>query len=232
MSTTTTPAASNVVPLNQATPPVWPMPPGWPTPNYPAGNSPWPQPPSCFSELAALNSCYNSIQMMEMILQKVICDMAANNPAFQKCLVDAIAASGSNVPLIGVTNGSDAQPGQVGEYIYTQTTLNLPAVASGATGTIVVPGVVVQPGDWDAGCFFLPTSSIQSVVFQLNPVPVGVSNWMMGEAWSGTTEDIQQVMGQPARILISVPTLMPFTITYGTALAQTAIFGFYTRRAR
>lgn len=51
-----------------------------------------------------------------------------------------------NGGILGVTNGSNAAAGNVGEYL-TATAANVTLPASGGTGTIV--SLVLTPGDWD-----------------------------------------------------------------------------------
>jgi hypothetical protein len=160
---------SNVITPAQWQGPPWAMNPIWPSPP-PPGVPPWPQPPSCFSELAQLNQCYNSVQMMEAILAKVMTDLVTNNVAVQQAIVAAIAASGSNVPLIGVTNGSQAQPGQVGEVkLFEQVITTTGAIAQ----LLTVNMGNLTPGDWDVWAWAYYNTELGSVNFYLQPVPTG-----------------------------------------------------------
>jgi len=193
---------------------VVPMPTNWPGPMFMPKS--WPQPPSCFSELASLNACYDSIQMMNQILAKVITDLVTNDKAVQTAIVEAIAASGSNVPLIGVTNGQDAQPGQVGEFIYMPQTATYPATV---TTTQVITLGTVPPGDWDILTWFSTNDFTGGVEFIQSAVPGGYTppgifgvNLTVGtpsdpNAFGGVT------FGIPGRALTSVPTLLAFSLT-------------------
>ena len=232
MSTTTTPVTtppSNVVAPAQGWG-NWPM-----NPIYPP-QRPGPMPPSCFSELYALNQCYNDIQMMTQILTKVVCDAATNNTAFAQCLANAIAKVGaSTTPITGVTDGSNAQPGIVGEYVqmeqtvtYPATTINLQPVTMG----------VLQPGDWDCWAALQPNGFGGGSWFILNPVPAGFSTVMLGESLSQAAGlEAYATLGMPARASISTPTLVVFNLTTNfdsdaTAVSTSAQFYFGARRAR
>ena len=55
-----------------------------------------------------------------------------------------------NQPVVmGVTDGSNAAPGQVGEYITASSGIQM--LTSGAMS--VVPGITLTPGDWDVSAF-------------------------------------------------------------------------------
>jgi len=219
---TTTPAPTNVVP----------MPTAWPGPMFNPGGRSWPTPPSCFSELAGLNACYDSIQMMEQILAKVVCDLATNNAAFAQCLVEAIAKSGSNVPLIGVTNGADAQPGQVGEWFLQTNTVPITGVA----GQTAMTSFTMQPGDWDVWAEVNNSVFVSSEQFQLSPPPAGMSDNMTTILAPGGLQEAVTLVSATARLLTSVPVLMPFQMIFnniGTpGPAGNAIFTLKARRAR
>lgn len=77
-------------------------------------------------------------------------------------------------PIIGVTDGSIARPGEVGEYLYAVSTITITAAQSGIS-QFVAP-LVVPPGDWTctlvAGAQFLMTGFNAS----LDPIPAGVRN--------------------------------------------------------
>jgi hypothetical protein len=197
---------------NPSVPPsnVVPMPTNWPGPMFMPKTWP-PGGPSCFSELASLNACYDSVQMMEQILAKVITDLVTNNTAVQAAIVEAIAKSGSNVPLIGVTNGSDAQPGQVGEWLTWTVTVTYPATT--ANQQVVSIGTL-PPGDWDVysavGIFNLGGAT----GFFLNPVPAGFTSSLQGQyigGGAGAAGTVSSwIVGVPSRALISAPSLIAF----------------------
>jgi hypothetical protein len=202
---------------NVITPAMWNPQTPWPSPPTPM--PPGCMPPSCFSELAALNACYNSVQMMEMILSKVVTDLATNNKAFQQALVNAIAASGSNVPLIGVTNGADAQPGQVGEwYIQTQT-----VPVTGAIAQTQTLSFTMQPGDWDVWYWVGTTVYVNDLQASVTPPVAGIegSTYTIIATTTGASEAV--TIESPAfRLLTSVPVLIPLQIICNSTGAGSA----------
>jgi len=208
---------SNVTPLWGGSPPSWPS---------------TAVPPGCFSELARLNQCYNEVQMMEMILSKVVCDLATNNVAFQQCLVDAIAKSGSNVPLIGVTNGADAQPGQVGQWV----TQYFTGAVTGATNQVVLQSLTLQPGDWDFWCVAQTEGQVNDAQFTLNPTPAGLAGSIYTYLALPGTSAFLTVVSTTCRMLTAVPVLMPFQLTFNSVGAGPGAtnysFTFSARRTR
>lgn len=189
---------SNIVPMPMPMPQGMSMP-GQMMSSYPAGCCPP-------GDMSALLQCYCDIQAATAFISKVVTDLAANDPAFQKALVDGIAASGSNLPLIGVTNGSDAQPGQVGEFIDLSQTVNYPVTAN--TNQVVTMGIL-QPGDWDVWAWADCPGLVTGLNIDLNPIPPGFSSGMQA-----FTIGIQSASPQAAlittptvRATLSVPTL-------------------------
>jgi hypothetical protein len=208
---------------------VVPMPTNWPGPMFnPAGRS-WPQPPSCFSELAALNACYDSVQMMEQILSKVITDLVQTNTAVQQAIVEAIAASGSNVPLIGVTNGSDAQPGQVGQWQETDQT----GAITGALAQTVTTSITLPAGDWDLWGLLTSSTIVTDAQFRVpQPLPAGMSGDLYSYIAVPGGAEIS-VPSTTVRVLTAVPVLIPFTLIFNTISAGTAgTYEFATKARR
>jgi len=208
---------------------VVPMPTNWPGPMFTPKS--WPQSPSCFSELASLNACYDSIQMMEQILAKVMTDLVTNNVAVQQAIVEAIAKSGSNVPLIGVTNGSAAQPGQVGEFVQWSGTGTIP-VTQGASQSLST--LVLQPGDWDMESSAIIMGDFTTFGYYLNPIPPGASG--NGETVTSMGISVpsppaipsgwESVTAPRIEINITAPTLLVFTINTNFSGATTAAGSF------
>lgn len=221
---------ANIVPMPRTgTPaPVPQMPPmtaPWPMSSYPAGCCPP-------GGMDALLQCYCDVQAATAFISKVVQDLAANDPAFQQALVDAIATSGSNIPLIGVTNGADAQPGQVGEWI----DYGLAVSYTAATQSQPVTMGTLPPGDWDiwASCNLEPGNTGGS--FILNPVPAGFTALGLQTigAAAVTGQNIS-VVSAVERALTSVPSLINFTLTTnmgGSGSAGAAGIYFTARRRR
>lgn len=178
-------------------------------------------------DMSALLQCYCDVQAATAFISKVVTDLAANDPAFQQALVDGIAASGSNLPLIGVTNGSDAQPGQVGEWVLLKQT-NVPAGAGTVIQTLTMG--VLQPGDWDVWGHMI-YDQFSYGQFVLNPVPAGFSG-DLNSFLTGVTQNAS-VTSTVTRALISVPSLIAMQVTTTNPGAATSFdFEFSARRRR
>jgi hypothetical protein len=139
--------------------------------------------------------------------------------------------------MLGVTDGSDAKPGEIGEYFLNVTTFNFTA----AQQTQNVNAGVIGPGDWDVIGAFMPSVGTSGIKFNLSPVPTGVTTDMSGLTFdqgdptaSGPTSGAM-VISTPARALIKVPTLFSFSVNTnfaGTVQAGTATFTLQARRVR
>lgn len=118
---------------------------------------------------------------------------------------------GIHGPIIGVTDGSNAASGDVGEYIQLTATGNYGAYPS--VTNIVISMGVLGPGDWLCFLTGAPQTDIGTWSFYLDPVPSGFSNGMGAAAGSfaSTTafESVSNLTGQPARASLSIPTMIP-----------------------
>lgn len=135
-------------------------------------------------------------------------------------------------PIIGVVDGSDAAPGEVGEFIKGGGSFNYSAgAAGGVTSQGQIAALNLPPGDWDCAVSASFTTLIDSAFFLLNPQPVGLSNKMfglMGLFGGGTgggaspPADLETVIliGQTARASVAVTTLLSFEVQVyqGTAV--------------
>lgn len=113
--------------------------------------------------------------------------------------------------ITGVTDGSNAAPGQVGEFITSSNTFSYAAYPANTTQN--VSSLVVQPGDWDLNANMTTSTIIGGADFGLNPQPVGVSSAMVaGESnISMTGTETAVLIAQAARASLTVPTLLAFT---------------------
>lgn len=213
-------------------PPTSPPPMVWPP--SPPGNVvpfplPWGQTGCCPpGGMSSLMQCYNDIQAATAFICKVMVDCVNCNPAVVEAIIAAIEKSGSSLPLIGVTDGSNAQPGQVGEFIILE--YNTGAYATG-TSTQTISLGVLPPGDWDCWCWIFPSGFVTSVTYELNPTIAGASNGMIGNVFGSTPEGLL-VPSPTARISVSVPTLIAFQVILTATAAGTFVFQFEARRAR
>lgn len=136
-------------------------------------------------------------------------------------------------PIVGVTDGSDAAPGMVGEWQTFSQNITFPAYPGNLT--TVVPLAVMQPGDWDFHAHCGPQGgNLRAVDFLLDPVPLG----MGGDAMRGTLFitvaqsgmfcglNDSVVVSQRARGTFAVPTLMAFTLILDNSGDPTSVSSF------
>jgi hypothetical protein len=144
---------------------------GWAEALKGGGGRPMPRPPSCFSELARLNACYDDIQQMKLVLTKVMTDLIKNDPDIVQAIIDQMQQTGTPaVPQLGVTDGSSAQPGQVGEVLsFTSTGTWSGAQYGIAAANVMVNLGTLPPGDWDVSFWCQVESLIQGAECTLSP---------------------------------------------------------------
>jgi hypothetical protein len=150
---------------------------------------------------------------------------------FQQFLLAMLSQMGP-IPFTGVTDGSDAKAGQIGEYIIANGNLSYPASVTthGSISPLVLP-----PGDWNVGASLqTSTDTATGAFFYLDPQPTGFSTTMIG--WYGAatvSTEFAVVQGIPARASLTVPTLLPFAVGIGAGPnAGVATLTVQARRAR
>ena len=234
------PSGSNVVPMPHALAPASnPAQPPMPFPMWGGGGSlPWG--PGCCPPggMDALMKCYCDVQAATAFICSVMVQCVQNNPAVAEAIIAAIEKSGSSVPLLGITNGQPAQPGQVGEFIqYTQG--GIPVSAGAATTTQVTMGIL-QPGDWYCTAALYDFAFSSGNLFQLNP-STGFSTAMQGVSLVGVSGSdpgqANTITSFPAQLLNTVPTLVNFAVTTNFSAGaiepgQTAQLSFFALRTR
>lgn len=198
----------------------------WPMPSLPAGCCPP-------GGMDALIQCYCDIQAATAFISKIVQDLAASDPAFQQALVDAIAASGSALPLVGVTNGANAQPGQVGEFLDFEVPFNVPTAAQ---VNLPLTMGVLPPGDWDVWANAATSVFVTSLEILQTPVPVGF-NHGLGAVIGGTGgAELVTLPAAAVRALISVPTLIVINVSSNNDgpgnVAGTGVVAVFARRRR
>lgn len=208
------PTGSNVVPMPHAQAPA----PAGAQPQMPVpfpmwgggGSLPWG--PGCCPPggMDALMKCYCDVQAATAFICSVMVTCIQNNPAVTAAIIAAIEKSGSNLPLIGVTNGSDAQPGQVGEFV--TFSVFAPYPTSELQQTIVAG--VLQPGDWNVWAWTAYSTYVTGALMNLNPQPPGFFDTMTAQiyAGSGTDEQGLVVVAPMTQASLSVPTLVSFGV--------------------
>lgn len=144
-------------------------------------------------------------------------------------------------PIVGVTDGSSAAPGQVGEYVRAQ--VQFAYTASPSTTNSVQSPLVVQPGDWDLGAYMILSGAFDAASFYINPVPTGIidGNGMSGfnqinSSASANLSQYSTVVAPGTRGSFTVPTLLAFTcqvaLTTASIPAGTAYLLVHARRRR
>lgn len=213
---------SNVVPMPHVqAPAINPAQAPMPFPMWGGGGTlPWG--PGCCPPggMDALLKCYCDVQAATAFICSVMVQCVQTNPAVVQAIIAAIEASGSTLPLIGVTNGSDAQPGQVGEFVQLTASIAYPATpASTVSGTYGV----LNPGDWDCWMYGLTTTVVGDLSQNLNPQPPGFNSDMQMRVEMPDAAGFGYLPPTLARASLSVPTLIAVSIgTNFTASAGNA----------
>jgi hypothetical protein len=218
----------------QAWPPIWPPPQNWCPPPCPP-----PQPPSCFSGVSKANQCWDNSQALYDLVTQVVEDIFAKNPG----IIPPPNPTAGSGPILGVTNGSTAAPGEVGELL--QTVVQIPYAAYPTITEPIISTLVVPPGDWDLWCAMRfaggAPGAIGGASFGLNPEPPGITSDMGGLIIFGTTvgqaEEGATIIGTQACLSTATPQLLAFQVvinqsTDSTLPAGTAGFQVIGRRRR
>jgi hypothetical protein len=129
---------------------------------------------------------------------------------FLQCMLSQIGP----FPMQGVTDGSNALPGNIGEFVTGTATMSYAAYP--AVTTTNVAALVVPPGDWDIQSYGLASTVVGGISYDLAPLPAGMSNDL--RAWIGAiaavvTENPALAISTPARGSFTVPTLLAFAFT-------------------
>lgn len=149
-----------------------------------------------------LRQCNKDIMVLRKLIEEIVNDILGNQPA----------PGGVTGPIIGVTDGSDAAPGEVGEFLTFSATGNYQA---GAISDVILPVGIIPPGDWSlsAQCQF--NTFVGVVWFTVEPTPPGTSAGLaaaMSAITEGGAEELVLLNTMSARGSYSVPTLMAFHI--------------------
>jgi hypothetical protein len=170
--------------------------------------------PDCDS----LVDCWNQINALKRIIRDIINDMGG--PV-------------QTGPIQGVTDGSTAQTGMIGEVVHNTSNGTFGA---GQTQN-VVSALVLPPGDWDVqGCCTMTADApaITSAQFHLSPVPAGMHSTMttgMANDSVSTMTNLQ-LTSMTTTASVSVPTLLVYMLTTATTTDGTWQFQARARRMR
>lgn len=205
----------------------------WP-PSNPSGTVipfplPWGQTGCCPpGGLDALMKCYCDIQQASAFIGQIMLDQINNNPAIIAAIIAGIEKSGSNLPLLGVTNGSEAQPGQVGEFIKYEVTIAFP---TGSASQPITMGVL-PPGDWDVWSYANVDEGLTSIGWNTNPTPAGFADQLLAGLGITGTEWLAMVVSNTTQATTSVPSLIAFTVLSTASTAGALGIVFCARRRR
>jgi hypothetical protein len=151
---------------------------------------------------------------------------------FQQFLMAMLSQMGP-IPIQGVTDGSDAKAGYVGEFV--QMSASIPFPATPAT-TVVGSVGVLSPGDWNCTAWGQTSVIVGDISMTLSPFPPGFSSPMESRVQAPQIANWSALPPAFARASITVPTLIAMSI--GTNYTQSAGFAgtfnavFNARRAR
>jgi hypothetical protein len=199
--------------------PIWP-------PQQPCPPQPCPPsgmvPPSCFDQIAKASACWDQSTALYDFLTKVITDIFTNDPS----IIPPPPPSAGTGPIIGVTDGSVAAPGEVGEVL--RSTVN-GSVTSGGGFSATFQALSLTPGDWDVdGDLFLSDVSSQAQywsVIQYSLTVGGASEAaaQINAIWAGGVGGFAggDFLTNPFAISVSQPTLVVGQISLGAAASET-----------
>lgn len=186
-------------------------------------------PPGCApGDLTALNQCFDDLANASELISKLMIDLINNDPAVAQAIIDAITKSGSALPLLGVTNGSDAVTPQVGEWFVSNTPVSL----TGLPNSQLIQVGILPPGDWDVWASFYYPAGFSELAVILNPVPPGVTDNLA--TLVNNTGIVPASLATPAtRALLAVDTLFVFQVqNTSPANAGSGTLAFRARRRR
>lgn len=200
--------SSNVQPIRPVTG-VWPPCPPAPCP-----------PANCWDPVFALGQCWDDAAKAKAILKRIIADIIACDPSI----------IGRGTPIVGVTDGSDAQPGMVGEWIKLTNFLAIPVTPQSST---LILGTL-PAGDWDCTAYAWFDANVNDLYYeQVTPLPPGWTDAITGVL---SVSNWERVTANMSRALTSEPTVVAFQIVSnqnanGTAASQINMV-FQARRRR
>lgn len=199
---------------------------------------PPPHPPSCDAKVIKANQCWDQTQALTNLITQIIEDIFAKNPG----IIPPPNPIGGSGPLLGVSDGSKAAPGIVGQVIHME--VNIPYAGYPAITQPVVNVGVLPPGDWQMfpSMEFVDgaAGAIGGASFALSGT-TGVSSDMNGLVIFGVTvgqaEEGATVVGQTGSASWAVPTMISFQVvinqsTDATLPAGNATFRLEARRMR
>lgn len=173
--------------------PLWGRPPTGVWPPCPPGPG--------MSGLFRLEECWRDVKAAKEALKRIIADIIAEDPTIV-----------AGVGVAGVTDGSWAQPGQVGEVVQFIT----PVSYGEGTQTQNVSAGILPPGDWDLYASAGFSTVLLGAQFVLNPVPAGFDFALNAASQASLNEGIVLV-SQLGLAHTSAPSLLAYAVTTNVA---------------
>lgn len=207
-----------------------------------------PHPPGCTCQMCCqIDSdtvrCWQQMQMFEQMITDIVNKIFANpTPEMLTSITNIFNTT--VVSTMGVTDGSNPKPGQVGEYITGSAAMqwNLPAGTQQQEQTYTP--IVIPPGDWDVEAIFYPGHNYTGILVNCAPAPTGLQYNLKAQLFSWTTGptgqdanviDSSMPTGR-ARMSVTVPTPLPFVVAMWNAsteaISGTSYLGVTARRMR
>jgi hypothetical protein len=142
-----------------------------------------------------VRDCWRQVAELKHIIRQVVTDMKLD---------------------MGVTDGSQAKPGEIGEVMATQVKGTFLATPQ----TQLISTLVLSPGDWQvsAACYLnVTTNAMTGAQFNLSPLPVGAQTDISAAVWSPSTATdpdlwTVQLSSIPTAVNVTVPTLLAFSL--------------------
>lgn len=178
-------------------------------------------PPPC-PPFSGLEECYAQVKQAQDFLKQMLIDIINCDPSI----------IGRGTPIVGVTDGTDAQPGMVGEWV--MYTASVPFTATAQTQVVSMGSL--SAGDWDCWAYAIPNVFTTDVLIILNPQPAGFTGNMWSKIASATILTGVSIVTPQVRALTSVPSLIAFTVITNDSgdgpSAGTLTLEFMARRRR
>jgi hypothetical protein len=163
-------------------------------------------------------------QQLGGLIQSIVAEQLNSHPPTQNIVENIVNnyITQNVVPRVGVVDGSNAAPGEIGEYYTNTTTVN---VTGGISQTQSVTAGTLPPGDWLVVASLQLDEGVAGMYMALSPLPAGVSNDMSAEAFvniaagGGIVTGGGVVNSHPARASLTANT--PFVFSVQTNYAGT-----------
>lgn len=152
---------------------------------------------------------------------------------YHQSVADQIAANTSAIAARkGVTDGSDAATGQIGEYIEAGSTSDI-ALSNGVAANVVT--LALPAGDWDVSgnVIFNPGAAVSYAAVSVNNISAGFGRFATRIPGSGVATQLRIGAGGPLRMNVGSPITMYLVAQAGFSSGSVAAGGvIWARRQR